>query len=132
MEERQRAKLPSDTLDRARVLRGYATDAERTIWQRLRNNQLPGFKFRRQYPVPPYIADFCCPSARLIVELDGSQHSQHTDSVRTRFLESKGFTVIRFWDNEALQQTDAVMEAIWNACRSAAPHPNPSPVGRGA
>ena len=132
MEDRQRAKLPTDTLVRARALRTLSTDAERAIWQRLRNGQLPGFKFRRQYPVPPYIADFCCASARVIVELDGSQHSDQTDSTRTRFLESKGFTVLRFWDNEALQQTDAVIEAIWNACRSVAPHPNPSPVGRGA
>jgi len=132
MEERQRAKLPTDTLAHARALRESSTDAEQAIWQRPRNNQLPGFKFRRQYPVPPYIADFCCVSASLIVELDGSRHSQQTDAARTRFLESKGFTVIRFWDNEALQQTDAVIEAIWNACRSVAPHPNPSPVGRGA
>jgi very-short-patch-repair endonuclease len=132
MEDRQRARLPSDTLDRARVLRTSSTDAERAVWRRLRNGQLPGFKFRRQYPIPPYIADFCCTSMKLVVELDGSQHLPEADDTRTRFLESKGFKVLRFWDNDALQRTDAVIEAIWNACARPAPHPNPSPDGRGA
>ncbi|MBU8975718.1 DUF559 domain-containing protein [Lysobacter sp. MMG2] len=132
MEDRQRAKLPTDTLRRARSLRASATDAQRVIWRGLRNNQLPGFKFRRQYPIPPYVVDFVCLTAMLVIELDGSQHSYQTDLTRTRFIESQGFTVFRFWDNEVLQQTDAVIEAIWNACRSAAPHPNPSPDGRGA
>ena len=132
MEDRQRAKLPTETLERARALRATATDAERAIWQCLRGEQLPGYKFRRQYPIPPYVVDFACLAARLVVELDGSQHSLEVDASRTRFIESKGFNVLRFWDNEALQQTDAVIEAIWNACRSVAPHPNPSPAGRGA
>lgn len=81
--------------------------------------------------MPPYVADFACLAARLVVELDGSQHSSEADLSRTRFIESKGFKVLRFWDNDALLQTNAVMEAIWNACRSAAPHPYPSPDGRG-
>lgn len=132
MEDRQRARLPSDTLERARALRRSSTDAEHVVWRRLRNSQLPGIKFRRQYPVPPYVADFCCVSAKVIVELDGSQHSLHVDQVRTRFLESKGYTVLRFWDNDALLHTDAVIEAISNACTRATPHPNPSPDGRGA
>jgi len=132
MEGRQRAKLPTDTLERSRSLRVLATDAECAIWRRLRGGQLPGFKFRRQYPITPYIVDFACLAAMLVIELDGSQHSPLTDAPRTRFIESKGFTVLRFWDNDALLQTDAVVEAIWNACRSAAPHPNPSPDGRGA
>ena len=132
MEDRQRAKLPSDTLDRARTLRTSSTDAEQVIWRCLRNGQLPGFKFRRQYPIPPYVVDFCCISSKLVVELDGSQHAPEIDSRRTSFLESKGFKVLRFWDNDALLQTDAVIEAIWNACACPAPHPNPSPDGRGA
>jgi len=132
MEDRQRAKPPTDTLERARALRTTSTDAERAIWQRLRGEQLPGFKFRRQHPIPPYIADFCCIAVKLVIELDGSQHSEEADLVRTRFLQSKGFNVLRFWDNDALMQTDAVIEAIWNACACPAPHPNPSPVGRGA
>jgi len=132
MEDRQRAKLPTDTLNRVRALRASSTDAEHALWRRLRGGGLPGFKFRRQYPIPPYVADFVCLAAKLVVELDGSQHSTEADLLRTRFIESKVFTVLRFWNGDALLQTDAVVEAIWNACRSAAPHPNPSPDGRGA
>jgi len=69
---------------------------------------------------------------RLVVELDGSQHTQESDRARTRYLQSKGFIVLRFWDNEALTQTEAVAEAILKTAASIAPHPNPSPDGRGA
>jgi very-short-patch-repair endonuclease len=132
MEDRQRARLPTDTLQRARSLRAASTDAEHALWRKLRSGQLAGLKFRRQYPVPPYIVDFCCIAMQLVIEIDGSQHTPHTEQVRTALLESKGFTVLRFWNNDLLQRTDAVMEAIWNACTRTAPHPNPSPVGRGA
>jgi very-short-patch-repair endonuclease len=83
MESGTRAKLPTDTLDRARRLRTTSTEAERAIWSRLRGGQLAGFKFRRQYPIPPYLADFCCLAANLVVELDGSQHSPEIDAKRT-------------------------------------------------
>jgi very-short-patch-repair endonuclease len=88
--------LPTRTLENARALRHASTDAERMLWQHLRGGRL-GLKFRRQHPIPPYIADFCCVSAKLVVELDGSQHSEATDRERTRYLESQGWRVLRFW-----------------------------------
>lgn len=99
---------------RARELRKNQTDAERLLWKQLRSRQLNGFKFRRQVPIGPYIVDFLCMSLKLIVEVDGSQHmsSLHYDSSRTRYLESHGFHVVRYWNNEVLSQTDSVLEAL--------------------
>ncbi len=108
------------------------TDAEQKLWQSLRSGQLGGLKFRRQHPIPPYIADFCCVAEKLIVELDGSQHSEQADAARTRHLEARGWRILRFWDHDVLQQTEAVIEAIWNDIGKPDPHPNPSPNGRGA
>ncbi len=123
--------LPTTTLEYSRRLRREMTDAERKLWQHLRGRQLDGFKFRRQHPVPPYIADFCCIERKLIVELDGSQHNEHKDAARTRFLESQGWGVVRFWDSEALVQTEAVVEAIWNARGNRTLTPPPRPAGEG-
>ncbi|MCW1984092.1 very-short-patch-repair endonuclease [Xanthomonas arboricola] len=80
--------LPTAALTNARALRTGMTDAERALWRCLRSNQLHGFKFRRQHPIPPYIADFCCIDAALIVELDGSQHQASSDQARTQWLRS--------------------------------------------
>ena len=124
--------LPSRNLERARSLRKDMTDAERKLWRCLRGGQLDGFRFRRQHPIPPYVVDFCCVEKKLIIELDGSQHGEATDAGRTRFLESQGWRVLRFWDNDALAQTEAVVDAIWNAVAAPNPLPNPSPNGRGA
>ena len=123
--------LPTITLENSRRLRNGMTDAERKLWQHLRGSQLDGLKFRRQHPIPPYIADFCCIERKLIVELDGSQHNEHKDAARTRFLESQGWKVVRFWDNEALLQTEAVVEAIWNALGNRTLTPTPLPAGEG-
>ncbi|WP_449284295.1 endonuclease domain-containing protein [Lysobacter cavernae] len=89
------------------------------------------FKFRRQHPVPPYIVDFCCADARLIVELDGSQHSHEVNAARTKYLESQGWRVIRFWDNDALTATEAVIEAIFDALGHRTLTPTPLPMGEG-
>jgi len=124
--------LPTTTLEHSRQLRRDMTDAERKLWQCLRGGQLDGLKFRRQHPIPPYVADFCCVGEKLIVELDGSQHNEQKDATRTRYLESQGWRILRFWDNDALSQTEAVIEAIWNEIEKPNPHPNPSPDGRGA
>ena len=124
--------LPSRNLERARSLRKDMTDAERKLWRCLRGGQLDGFRFRRQHPIPPYVVDFCCVEKKLIIELDGSQHGEATDAGRTRFLESQGWRVLRFWDNDALAQTEAVVDSIWNCFGQPNPHPNPSPDGRGA
>src|SRR3546814_5127644 len=81
--------LPTTTLENSRRLRRDMTDAEQKLWQQLRGGQLDGLKFRRQHPIPPYIADFCCVSEKLIVELDGSQHDDHVDAARSRYLEAQ-------------------------------------------
>lgn len=107
------------------------TDAERKLWQYLRAGRVDGIKFRRQHPIPPYIADFCCIAARLIIELDGSQHSNEVDAARARYLESQGRRILRFWDNDALIQTEAVLDAIWNAISNRTLSPTPLPTGEG-
>jgi very-short-patch-repair endonuclease len=97
-----------------RQLRSNSTDAERVLWQALRNRQLGGFKFRRQHPIPPYIVDFVCLEQRLIVELDGGQHAETRtyDEVRTSALEPAGYKVMRFWNNEFLNNRDAALEQV--------------------
>ena len=91
-----------------------STDAENTLWNLIRSRQLLGYKFRRQVPVGKYIADFACLERKLVIELDGGQHQEQTDydNQRTRWLESQGFRVIRFWNNQVLEETDAVQDAI--------------------
>jgi very-short-patch-repair endonuclease len=92
------------------------TDSERKLWGRLRRKQLGGYRFRRQLPIGLYIVDFACLGARLIVELDGSQHLEEpTDVHRTAWLEGQGFRVLRFWNHEVLLRTDEVVDAIWLA-----------------
>ena len=100
---------------RGRSLRKSYTDAERRIWQLLRNRNLQKFKFRRQHPIGAYIVDFVCIDKRLVVELDGGQHAEQAayDLKRTADLESAGYRVLRFWDNDVLLHTDDVMEAIY-------------------
>ena len=108
----------------ARQLRVTSTDAEFRLWQRLRNRALGGFKFRRQFPVGPYIADFICIERKLIVELDGGQHADNpADERRTRFLELRGYRVIRFWNPDVLSNTDGVLEMILIELEKA-PHPS--------
>jgi len=94
----------------ARVLRKNMTGAEGVLWRRLRARRLRGFKFRRQFPIGPYFADFCCLEQRLIVEIDGDQHTDNTayDNDRTAYLRSLGFRVLRF-SNEATLNTPAVV-----------------------
>jgi very-short-patch-repair endonuclease len=97
----------------ARELRRNQTDAEKVLWQRLRARQLHGAKFRRQVPIGNYIADFLCPDAKLIVELDGGQHVDCArDVTRTKELEDAGFVVLRFWNNDVLTNEDGVLERI--------------------
>lgn len=90
------------------------TRAEAALWSRLRNRQIGGAKIRRQAPVGPYIVDFLCRERRLIIEIDGGQHAVTLgrDASRTAFLESRGYTVMRFWNNEVLANIDGVLQAI--------------------
>ncbi len=101
----------------AQDLRHNLTDAERRLWARLRDSQI-GVRFRRQEPIGDYIADFVARRARLVVELDGSQHTEDADAARTAYLESRGYRVLRFWNNEVLQNTDGVVLVIQAALRS--------------
>ena len=106
----------------ARGLRSGGTDAERMLWRHLRNRGLMGNKFRRQHPVGRYIVDFICLEAGLVVELDGGQHaSSAADAVPTRTLQQQGYRVVRFWNNEVMTQTDAVLAAILDAMSARVP-----------
>jgi lysyl-tRNA synthetase class 2 len=111
----------------ARRLRREATEAEHRLWSRLRARQLRGAKFRRQHPVGPFIADFCCAEARLVIELDGGQHAdrREADQKRTAALEAAGFRVLRFWDNEVFSNLDGILQRISEALDD--PHPGPLP-----
>ncbi|MDP2411097.1 MAG: endonuclease domain-containing protein [Pseudolabrys sp.] len=115
----------------ARKLRREQTDAERKLWFRLRDRRLNGLKFRRQMPIKTYVVDFCCESARLIVELDGGQHDvqSSTDAIRTAELESFGYVVLRFWNNDVLTNIDGVVAMIVATATQDPPHPNPLPNG---
>ena len=100
--------------DFARTLRSSPTEAERLLWYRLRRRRVGGFRFRRQVPVGRYICDFVCPQARLVIELDGSQHFERSDydGRRTDFLRSKGYRVLRFWNVDVPKNADEVLTAI--------------------
>lgn len=123
---------------RPRQLRRNATDAENRLWYVLRNRSLGGWKFLRQFPVGPYIADFVCREAALIVEIDGSQHADNAnDFIRTKYLNAEGYGVLRFWNGDVLQNRDAVTWAIQSTIEGS---PSPdlrfapatlSPMGRG-
>ncbi len=126
------------SVSRARALRRNETNAEHVLWQLIRNRQLDGHKFVRQLPVGRYFADFACRDAALIVELDGSQHSEEIDAARTAFLNAEGYSVLRFWNNDVLSNAQGVAETILVALAS---HPSPgeryapatlSPEGRGS
>ncbi|HEY3806875.1 MAG TPA: DUF559 domain-containing protein [Kofleriaceae bacterium] len=100
-------------VEAARTLRSRLTDAETKLWSRLRRKQVDGRRFRRQVPIDGYIADFVCLQARLIIEVDGGQHAgSKRDATRTAYLESQGFDVLRFWNNDVLQNIDGVLETI--------------------
>jgi very-short-patch-repair endonuclease len=111
----------------AKSLRQNLTKADQIVWRYLRNRQLAD-KFRRQQPLGPYIGDFVCFGKKLIIEIDGSQHSPETDATRTEYLEKKGYRVIRFWNNEVIDNTEGVFQAI-EAVLGNTPHPNLLPQG---
>ena len=97
----------------ARDMRKESTDAERRIWSKLRDGRLQGLKFRRQVPIGNAIADFVCFEHKLIVEVDGGQHSENTrDALRDAELTSKGFRVLRFWNPDVMRNTNSVLDTI--------------------
>jgi len=111
----EKTSMPSiiQARDRAKRLRRELTEAEAALWLQLRANQL-GVKFRRQHPIGSFITDFCCVERRLVIELDGGQHSEQAeyDARRSKYLASRGYRVIRFWDDAVLTSIDEVVEQI--------------------
>ncbi len=104
-------------ISNARRMRHEPTDAERKFWIAVRGRKFGGYKFKRQYPIGPYIADFVCLNRKLIVELDGGQHAQQAgyDTERTAYLQAQGFRVLRAWNDDFLRSPDAILEGIWRA-----------------
>jgi len=118
----------------AKEMRQAPTDAEARLWHFLRNRRLDGWKFRRQHALANYIVDFICVDGRLVIELDGGQHAdifaKEKDAQRSAFLAERGFRVLRFWNNEVLQQTASVLEQIL-ATLDELKHPSPQPSPQG-
>jgi len=100
----------------AKELRRELTPIEKRLWARLRAHRMKGVHFRAQHAIGNYVVDFCAARKKLIIELDGSQHLEQTeyDAERTRFLESKGYKVIRFWNNDVSNNMDEVLNVIWD------------------
>jgi very-short-patch-repair endonuclease len=97
-------------------MRRRPTEAEQRLWRLLRNRRFVAFKFRRQVPVDHYIVDFICFEARLIIELDGSQHAEsERDQIRDAYLTAQGFRLLRIWNADLLGRPDHVLEAVWHA-----------------
>ena len=109
-------RTTTKTLKRARQLRTQLTDAEMRLWMYLRRRQLNGAYFRKQCPIGPYIADFACLEAKLIIELDGGQHADSTaDKIRDAWFTTHGYRTLRFWNNDVLQNMDGVFLTITEA-----------------
>ncbi|HJS29343.1 MAG TPA: DUF559 domain-containing protein, partial [Anaerolineales bacterium] len=115
-----RIRTSEEVQRRAKELRKEMTPAEHALWQRLRRKQLLGLKFRRQHPLGPIIADFCCPSCRLIVEIDGSIHDfqKGSDAERSEQFINYGYRVLRFRNDEILTDISRVIERIASACEA--------------
>ena len=117
-------------LDHAKTMRSNQTKAEQRLWYHLRAKHFLGLKFRRQKPIDPFIADFVCMEYRLVIEADGGQHGSPTDAQRDAWFKARDFTVLRFWNNEVLRQTDGVLEQIRLMIDPLSPDPSPT-RGRG-
>ena len=146
MERKQRPTPSPDAIARARGLRRDATFPERLLWSRLRGRQLAGMKFRRQHAIGPFITDFYCDEARLVVEVDGMSHDRRAkaDKQRSAFLRQEGFRIFRVTNDDVLEDVDVVLMGILRECgidletgeRSKSvgpnsPHPGPLPEGEG-
>jgi very-short-patch-repair endonuclease len=113
----------------AKTLRKRFTDTERLLWKHLRAKQIEGYKFRRQEPIGSYIVDFVCQEKKIVIEVDGGQHSveRERDIARDRWLKEQGYKVLRFWNNEVLTNINGVLEVI----RKTVEHPLPLPSREG-
>jgi len=113
---------------KARTLRRKFTDAEQKLWNHLRGRQISGEKFRRQQPLGRYVVDFVCLEKKLIVEVDGGHHAASAnDEERTSWLESEGFRVVRFWNNEVLKDVGVVLDVIYEELKNEDVSPSPWP-----
>ena len=112
---------------RSRELRANATDAERKLWAQLSARKVAGVRFNTQFPIGPFICDFVSRTAKLAIEIDGGQHDWNAaaDLGRTRFIAARGFAVLRFWNNEVLENIEGVVATIERALADR-PSPNPS------
>ena len=115
-------------VERARKLRKESTDAETRLWLHLRAHRYGGYKFKRQQPIGSYIVDFACFDARLVIEIDGGQHADaaRSDSIRDAWLAREGFRILRFWNNEVLENTEGVMQEILLSLQAPSPQPSPT------
>jgi len=102
--------------ERAKALRRDMTEAESRLWKHLRAHRMGDVHFRRQHAIGNYIVDFCAPRRKLIIELDGSQHleQEEYDEERSEFLKSKGYKILRFWNNDVMNNVDSVLSVIWD------------------
>lgn len=134
-EGKKKRGLPEDILKNARDLRRNQTDAEQLMWALLRDRRLLNKKFRRQHPINRYVLDFYCHDEKLAIELDGGQHNEEKnklyDEKRAGFLTEQGIRILRFWNHQVLQETESVMQAVYDALQVEDPHPNPLPEGEG-
>lgn len=128
LRERDTERGSNKLLHHAKSMRSQASDTERLLWKHLRAHRFHGYKFRRQVVIEPFIVDFVCFEAKLIIEADGGQHMEQKvyDMQRTNKLESMGFRVIRFWNHEILSGIDDVLAVILKALMNS-PSPQPSP-----
>src|ERR1700722_8498401 len=111
----------------ARQLRKNSTSAERKLWRYLRARSLAGFKFVRQQPIGPYVVDFACREQRLVIEVDGRQHADNKhDVIRDQWLMAHRYRILRFWNNEVLENIEGVWDTIFAATSATAP-PHPPP-----
>jgi very-short-patch-repair endonuclease len=123
-----RRRIPPITTARARLLRSNMTDVERRLWGAMRGKQLEGCRFRRQHAIGAYIVDFACVERMLVIELDGGQHQDQKtyDDTRSKYLNQQGWQVVRFWNNEVLENLGGVLEVIVEKLKSTPPS-QPSP-----
>jgi very-short-patch-repair endonuclease len=119
--------MPKRLTPVARKLRCDRTETEDLLWSRLRNRQVAGAKFRFQSPLGDHVPDFLCVEAKLIIELDGSQHAdrREADALRTQSLEQAGYTVLRFWNSDVTDNLDGVLQTILETLHAARNHPLP-------
>jgi very-short-patch-repair endonuclease len=123
-------QVPKTRRGFAKTLRSDMTDAEQRLWSALRAHRLAGLSFRRQTPIGSFIVDFVCHERQLIIEIDGGQHAESKrDIERDRWLASKGYRVLRFWNSDVLRNRDGVLQVIVETASQATPLPNPPPQG---